>query len=198
MISFLLQIFVLFFKKLNKNSTGGLVKKEEMDMGNWKLGLMIFGMLAALGFHIWADYLTTPIQGKGAGELSSEMADSIGSSISAIFLEAFDKPYELKEMSYDLVWNLGVPLLLLLIATAVFGYVLYHLCVSIFRDENTKLTYVWKGILSLALIYILANSAIKTFGVLVLNLAVAATVVLFFLFIGYFLNSVFNSEEREA
>lgn len=167
-------------------------------MGNWKLGLMIFGMLAALGFHVWADYLTIPIQGKVAGELSSEMADSLGSSISAIFLEAFDKPYELKEMSYDLVWNLGVPLLLLLIATAVFGYVLYHLCVSIFRDENTKLTYVWKGILSLALIYTLANSAVKTFGVLVLNLAVAATVVLFFLFIGYFLNSIFNSEEREA
>lgn len=39
---------------------------------------------------------------------------------------------------------------------------------------------------------------IKTFGVLILNLAVAATVVFFFLFIGYMLNSVFNSEEREA
>lgn len=167
-------------------------------MGNWKLGLMIFGILAALGLHVWADYLTTPIQGKGAGELSSEMADSIGSSISAIFLEAFDKPYEVKEMSYDLVWNLGVPLLLLLIATAVFGYALYLIWVSIFRDENTKVTYVWKGILSLALIYVLTNSAIKTFAILVLNLAVAATVVLFFLFIGYFLNFVFHSEEREA
>lgn len=33
-------------------------------LSNWKLGLMIFGMLAALGFHVWADYLTTPIQGK--------------------------------------------------------------------------------------------------------------------------------------
>ncbi|MYL55891.1 hypothetical protein GLW20_00015 [Virgibacillus halodenitrificans] len=106
---------------------------------------MIFGILAALGFHVWADYLTTPIQGKDAGELSSEMADSIGSSIFAVFLEAFDKPYELKEKSYDLVWNLGVPLLLLLVATAVFGYVFYHICVSILRDENTKLTYVWKG-----------------------------------------------------
>lgn len=75
---------------------------------------------------------------------------------------------------------------------------LYHLCVSIFRDENTKLTYEWKGILSLALIYILANSAMKTFGILVLNLAVAATVVLFFLFIGYFLTSIFNNGENEV
>lgn len=167
-------------------------------MGNWKLGLMIFGMLAALGFHIWADYLTAPIQGKGAGDLSSEMVDTLGSSISAIFLEAFEQPYELKAMSYDLVWNLGLPLLLLLIATVVFGYVLYHLCVSIFRDENTKLTYAWKGILSLVIIYILGHSAIKTFGILILNLAVATTVVLFFLFIGYVLTSGFGSEERQA
>jgi len=176
-----------------------LGQKEGMCMGNWKLLFMILGVMVALGFHVWADYLTTPIQGKGAGALSSEVADSIGSTISAIFLEAFDKPYELKEMSYDLVWNLSVPLLLLLIATAVFGYVLYHLCMSIFREEgNTNLTYAWKSGLSLALIYVLVNSAIKTFGILVLNLAVAATVVLFFLFIGYFFNSLFNSEEREA
>ncbi|MEQ6389298.1 DUF4839 domain-containing protein [Bacillaceae bacterium S4-13-58] len=76
--------------------------------------------------------------------------------------------------------------------------VVLDLNLTIFRDENTKLTYVWKGILSLALIYILANSAIKTFGVLVLNLAVAATVVLFFLFIGYFLTSIFNNEDNEV
>jgi hypothetical protein len=167
-------------------------------MSDWKLVVMIVAILAALGLHVWADYLTTPIQGKGAGELTSEMVESIGSSISAIFLEAFDKPYELKETSYDVVWNLGAPLLLLLIATFIFGYVLYQLGVSIFRDENTKLTYVWRGFLSLALIYVLANSAIKTFGVLVLNLAVAATVVIFFLFIAYFLTSFFNNEEREV
>jgi hypothetical protein len=167
-------------------------------MSNWKLGLMICGLLAALGFHVWADYLTNPIEGKGAGELSSEMAESIKSSVSAIFLEAFDKPYQLKETSYDLVWNLGTPLLLLIIATAIFGYVLYHLCVSISRDENNTITYIWKGILSLALMYTLGISVMKTFDILLLNLAVAVTVVLFFMVIAWFIIAPFKDDEREV
>ncbi len=55
-----------------------------------------------------------------------------------------------------------------------------------------------RGGLALALIYVLVNSAIKTLGILFLNLAVAATGVFFFLFIGYLLITVFNSGEREA
>jgi hypothetical protein len=170
-------------------------------MSSWKLGLMVIGVLAALGFHVWADYLTNPIEGRSAGELSSEMAESIESSISAIFLEAFEKPYEIKETSYDLVWNLGAPLLLLLIATVIYGFILYHLFVSIFREENNKLTYIWKGILFLALMYIQGISIMKTFDVLILNLAVAATVVLFFLFVGWILaglSDLFRDNQREV
>jgi hypothetical protein len=161
-----------------------------MKMSNWRLGFMVLGVVVAMGFHLWADYLTNPIEGRSAGELSSEMAESIESSISAIVMEIFEKPYELRETSYDLVWNLGVPLLLLLIATVIFGFILYHLFVSIFREENNQLTYIWKGVLSLALLYIFGISILKTFDVLVLNLAVAATVVLIFLFIGWMLRGL--------
>ncbi|MCA0985172.1 hypothetical protein LCL89_14160 [Halobacillus yeomjeoni] len=61
-------------------------------MGNWKLGIMIFGILAALGFHVRADYLTTPIQGKAAGELSSEMANSMGHLFLPSFLKHLINP----------------------------------------------------------------------------------------------------------
>ncbi|MDV2582204.1 hypothetical protein [Alkalibacillus haloalkaliphilus] len=62
------------------------------------------------------------------------MIERIGSSFSAIFLGAFDKPFEVQETSYHVLWNLGVPLVLLITATILFGYVLDQLGRSILQD----------------------------------------------------------------
>ncbi|MDV2582205.1 hypothetical protein [Alkalibacillus haloalkaliphilus] len=50
----------------------------------------------------------------------------------------------------------------------------------------------------MGLMFILINSAIKTLVMLVLNLFVTATAVITFIFIGYFLVSIFRSSENNA
>ena len=167
-------------------------------MSDSKMFLMSIAIVVALSLHTWADHLTKPIQGKNAGDLSSEMMDSIGSTISAFFLSVFDKPYELAETSYDLVWNLGLPLTLCLVATSIFGYILYLLGASIFDEENTKYTYTWKVPLLLVLIYVVYLSAIKTFGLLVLNIAVAGVIIFSFVLIGSILSASGEKEQARS
>ncbi|MDN4608085.1 hypothetical protein [Sporosarcina highlanderae] len=166
-------------------------------MSDRKYGLMFGAILVALGFHMWADYLTIPLQGRAAGELTSEVLGQITSSFAAIFLSVIDKPYEITEATYSVGWNLAFPLLLLLIATLLFGYILRQLVLSIFQEENTKLMGAWKGILSLLITFVLFNSVIKTFGILVLNLAVAAVVGIIFIIFLSILKSMVNSDEKE-
>jgi hypothetical protein len=145
-----------------------------------KVLLQTLGISIAVGFYIWANYLTKPIMGKSATELSSDMANRISSSIAAMFKDALDQPYEIHKTSYDIIWNLAVPLLLLIIVTAILGTVGFYLIKSIFIDTDTKLNIALKCMISIGLVYVTVMSLLKTVNLFVLNFAVAFIAFLFF------------------
>jgi hypothetical protein len=131
------------------------------------------GVGAAVGLYIWSDKLTSPIKGKKAGELSDEMAQNVGSLFGGLIKDAFDQPYEIKEMSFDLVWNLGFPCLLLMIALGILGYISKNMIYSFFFEEESGFDFILKIILSIALVLSTLLVLIKFSHLLFLNLVVA-------------------------
>lgn len=152
-----------------------------------KVLLQTLGVAVAISFYFWANYLTNPIEGKSASDLSNEVVGSISSSISGIFKEAVNQPYEVQHASFDLIWNLGLPFILFLMVTTLLGTVCFHLAKSIFTDSDSTLDIGIKCITTIGLAYVTIMSGLRSIDLLILNVAVAAiSILIFIILIGVF------------
>jgi hypothetical protein len=126
--------------------------------------------------------------------LSNEMAQNVGSLIGGMVKDAFDQPYEIKELSFDLVWNLGIPCVLLLLALSILGYTCKEMIQSFYYEEETKFDLILKIILSIALVLSTLLVLIKFGHLLFLNFVVAFVVLFTFglIFLGF--SSLFANE----
>ncbi|MGD6963995.1 hypothetical protein ACQCVB_17400 [Fictibacillus phosphorivorans] len=131
------------------------------------------GVAAAVGLYIWSDKLSSPIKGKKAGELSDEMAENVGSVIGGFIKEIFDQPYEIKKMSFDLLWNMGLPCLFLFIALCILGYVSREMIYAFWEEEESGIDRFLKIILTIALLLSTILVLIKFGHLLFLNIVVA-------------------------
>ena len=160
--------------------------------------LQILGVLVAGVFYFWANYLTNPIEGKSASDLSTEVTNSISSSIAAMFKEAFDEPYKVEHTSFDLFWNLGLPFILFLSITTILAIVCFFILKSIFTDTDSTWDKGIKFTISIALTYLTVMSGIRSFDLLLLNITVTATAVfLFILFVGMII-APFSNDSRSS
>jgi hypothetical protein len=158
--------------------------------------LHTIGVSTAVGLYIWSDKLTTPIKDKNVEELSHEMAQNVGSIFVKPFKDALKQPYEIREMSFDIVWNLGLPCLLLLAALCILGYISKEMIQSFFYEDETRVDFVIKIILSVGLVLSTILVLINFGHLLFLNLIVAFVAIFIFALFIFGFGSIFTAKER--
>ncbi|MEJ9232986.1 hypothetical protein LAV79_26990 [Peribacillus butanolivorans] len=160
--------------------------------------LQTFSVAVAISFYFWANYLTNPIEGKSASDLSKEIVGSISSSISGIFKEAVNQSYEVQHTSFNLIWNLGLPFILFLIVTTLLGTVCFHLSKSIFTDSDSTLDIGIKCITTIGLAYVTIMSGLRSLDLLILNFAVAAISILIFIILLGVISAPFSNNSKSS
>jgi hypothetical protein len=134
--------------------------------------LHTIGVGTAVGLYIWSDKLTSPIKGKDAKELSSEMAHNIGSMFVKTIKDAFEQPYQIDEKSYSFILNLAIPCIFLAISLGILSYISWGMILSFNEDKESKVDYYIKIILSIALVLSTVLVLIKFGQLLLLNVIV--------------------------